>query len=80
MGKDKKPEVVGQSMERVTTNAFDPKKPGKFKVGKLKGKQGLNVFDLFNPFGFGLFADEPIKKVHAVTFVLPVAHSKEISY
>ena len=61
VGKNNTPEVVGQSMERVTTNVFDPKKPEKFKAGKVKGKQGL-MFDLFNPFGFSMFADEPVKQ------------------
>ncbi len=60
MGKNNTPEVVGQSMESVTTNAFDPKKPGKYKARNVQGKEGF-IFDLFNPFGIGMFADEPIK-------------------
>ena len=61
MDKHKKPQVIGQSMERITTNMFDPKKPGKYKAGKIPGKQGGFLFDLFNPFGIGMFADEPTK-------------------
>ena len=61
MGKDKKPEVIGQSMEKVTTNVFDPKKPEKFKAGKI-GRSGI-MFNLFNPFGIGFFADEPAKVI-----------------
>lgn len=61
MGKNNKPEVIGQSVEKVTTNVFDSKKPGKFKAGKAKGKHGF-MLDIFNPFGLGgLFGDEPIK-------------------
>lgn len=59
MNKNKAPEVIGQTVESVTTNVFDPKKPEKFQAGKLK-KPGF-LFDLFSPFKVGIFADDLVK-------------------